>query len=67
LALPDLERIGHGSTYRGKPIPAGKKSVALTLAFRSPTGTLLAEHVEPLVQKVVDAAAARLGAARREG
>jgi phenylalanyl-tRNA synthetase beta chain len=67
LALPDLEKIGHGSTYRGKPIPAGKKSVALTLAFRSPTGTLLAEQVEPLVQRVVEAAAARLGAARREG
>jgi phenylalanyl-tRNA synthetase beta chain len=67
LSLPDLERVGHGSTYRGKPIPAGKKSVAVTLAFRSASGTLLAEQVEPLVQRVVEAAVARLGAARREG
>jgi phenylalanyl-tRNA synthetase beta chain len=64
LGLPDLERMGHGSTYRGKPIPAGKKSVAVTLAFRSASGTLLAEQVEPLVERVVEAATQRLGAAR---
>jgi phenylalanyl-tRNA synthetase beta chain len=67
LSLENLETMTHVSTYRGKPIPAGKKSVAVALAFRSPTGTLLAEQVEPLVQRVVEAAAARLGAARREG
>jgi len=67
LSLENLETMTHVSTYRGKPIPAGKKSVAVALAFRSPTGTLLAEQVEPLVQRVVEAAAARLAAARREG
>src|SRR5439155_23077578 len=47
-----LEAIQHVSTYRGKPLAKGKKSVTITLVFRSPTGTLTGEEVEASVKKV---------------
>jgi phenylalanyl-tRNA synthetase beta chain len=40
-------------TYRGKPIPAGSKSVTITLTYRSNEGTLRGEQVDEQVQQVV--------------
>jgi phenylalanyl-tRNA synthetase beta chain len=40
-------------TYRGKPIPAGSKSVTITLTYRSSEGTLRGEQVDEQVQQVV--------------
>ncbi len=40
-------------TYRGKPIPAGSKSVTITLTYRSGEGTLRGEQVDEQVQQVV--------------
>jgi len=65
LAPHDLEAVQHVSTYRGKPLPPGQKSVTITLVFRSPQGTLTGEQVEASVQKVVDAARQQLGATLR--
>ena len=63
---PDgLEAIDYVTTYRGKPLEAGTKSVTITLVFRSPTTTLTSEAVESSVQKVVAAAREKLGAVLR--
>jgi phenylalanyl-tRNA synthetase beta chain len=63
---PDhLETVEYVTTYRGKPLEAGNKSVTVTLVFRSPTTTLTSEAVEGAVEKVIDAAKAALGAGLR--
>lgn len=65
LKLADLEALEHAGTYRGKPLPAGEKSVTLTLVFRKPDGTLTREEADAAVQQVVHAASTRLGARLR--
>jgi phenylalanyl-tRNA synthetase beta chain len=60
-----LEAIDYVTTYRGKPLEAGTKSVTITLVFRSATTTLTSEAVESSVQRVVSAAKERLGAVLR--
>jgi phenylalanyl-tRNA synthetase beta chain len=63
---PDgLEALDYVTTYRGKPLEAGTKSVTITLVFRSATTTLTSEAVESSVQKVVTAAKEKLGAMLR--
>jgi phenylalanyl-tRNA synthetase beta chain len=63
---PDgLEAIDYVTTYRGKPLEAGTKSVTITLVFRSPNATLTSEAVESSVQRVVQAAREKLGAVLR--
>jgi phenylalanyl-tRNA synthetase beta chain len=63
---PDmLEDLEYVTTYRGKPLDKGQKSVTVTLVFRSPESTLTAEQVEPPVQRIVEAAKARLSATLR--
>jgi phenylalanyl-tRNA synthetase beta chain len=60
-----LESVQFVTTYRGKPLDKGQKSITVTLIFRLPTGTLTGEQVEASVQKVVDAAKGKLGATLR--
>lgn len=60
--MEDLEYV---TTYRGKPLEKGQKSITITLVFRSPTATLTAEQVETSVQKVVEAAKRELSATLR--
>jgi phenylalanyl-tRNA synthetase beta chain len=60
-----LEALDYVTTYRGKPLEAGVKSVTVTLVFRSPVATLTSEAVEASVQKVVDAVKEKLGAVLR--
>jgi phenylalanyl-tRNA synthetase beta chain len=61
----NLEDVEYVTTYRGKPLEKGTKSVTTTLIFRSPTATLTSDQVEPAVQRVVDAAKQELGAILR--
>ena len=61
-ALEDLEYV---TTYRGKPLEKGTKSVTITLVFRSPTETLTSEAVDVSVQKIVSAVEQKLGAKLR--
>jgi phenylalanyl-tRNA synthetase beta chain len=65
LNLPFLEAIEFVTTYRGKPLDAGTKSVTITLVFRCPNATLTSEQVETSVQKAVAAAKTQLGATLR--
>ncbi|HTW93285.1 MAG TPA: phenylalanine--tRNA ligase subunit beta [Tepidisphaeraceae bacterium] len=62
----DLEAIEYVTTYRGKPLPTGKKSVTVTLVFRSARGTLTGEQVESAVAGSVAAATTSIGASLRE-
>lgn len=60
--MEDLEYV---TTYRGKPLEKGQKSVTVALVFRSPTQTLTGEQVDATVQQVVDAVKPELGATLR--
>lgn len=65
LDLANLEDMEFVTTYRGKPLDKGTKSITVTLIFRSPTATLTSEQVEGAVQKAVAAAQQKLGATLR--
>jgi phenylalanyl-tRNA synthetase beta chain len=65
LNLSFLEAIEFVTTYRGKPLEPGSKSVTITLVFRSPNATLTSEEVETSVQKAVAAAKSQLDATLR--
>lgn len=60
--MEDLEYV---TTYRGKPVEKGRKSVTVTLIFRSATGTLTGEQVDVTVRRIIDAARSALGAELR--
>ena len=49
------------SDYRGEPIPAGKKSVAVAFSFRSPERTLAEDDAARLRDAIVAALASRFG------
>ncbi|MFB3893143.1 MAG: phenylalanine--tRNA ligase subunit beta [Phycisphaerae bacterium] len=55
IAQPLREALEYVTTYRGKPIPDGRKSVTVTLVYRSPDGTLRSEQVDEQVSQVVEA------------
>ncbi|HEV7301672.1 MAG TPA: phenylalanine--tRNA ligase subunit beta [Tepidisphaeraceae bacterium] len=61
----NLEDVEFVTTYRGKPLDKGTKSLTVTLVFRSTTGTLTGEQVEAAVTRVTDAARSTLGATLR--
>jgi phenylalanyl-tRNA synthetase beta chain len=65
LKLPNLEGVEYVTTYRGKQVGEGNKSVTVELVFRSEAGTLTGEEVEGSVQRVVGAAKERVGATLR--
>ncbi len=47
--------------YRGAPLPAGKKSLAYSIAYRDPTRTLTDEEVNRLHQSLIERITRRLG------
>lgn len=63
-APQELEGIKFEGIYRGKPIPAGKKSVTVSLRFRDEDGTLNHETVDlwegRMVSSLSDAAGAEI-------
>jgi phenylalanyl-tRNA synthetase beta chain len=65
LKLDALEAVDFVTTYKGKPLDKGTKSVTFTLAFRKPDGTLTSGEVDERVGKVVDVAKTKLGATLR--
>ncbi len=65
LNLADLESIEHAATYRGKPLEKGEKSVTMTLVFRRSDSTVAREAADAEVQRLVSAAAEKVGAAQR--
>ena len=64
-AGPELREARVFDVYRGDPIPAGKKSVALHVAFVSPERTLSDEDARVLRERIVAALAERFGAELR--
>ncbi|MBA7677474.1 Phenylalanine--tRNA ligase beta subunit [subsurface metagenome] len=52
-ASGELEEVQYVDIYRGKGIPAGKKSVTLSLRFRDEDGTLTHETVDHLEKAIV--------------
>jgi phenylalanyl-tRNA synthetase beta chain len=57
--------VSYVTTYRGKQIPDDRKSVTLTLTYRSPEGTLRGEQVDEQVDEVVAALKQKLSAELR--
>jgi phenylalanyl-tRNA synthetase beta chain len=65
LKLSYLENVEYVTTYRGKPLEKGQKSVTTKLVFRAPDRTLTGEEVEAAVKQLVDAAGQELKATLR--
>jgi phenylalanyl-tRNA synthetase beta chain len=61
----ELSELRFLSDYRGEPIPAGKKSVAVAVAFQSPERTLEEADGARLRETIVAELAERFGAALR--
>jgi phenylalanyl-tRNA synthetase beta chain len=61
----ELREVRFLSDYRGEPIPAGKKSVAIAVAFQSPERTLTDEDAARLRTTIVQAFAEVFGAELR--
>ena len=61
-APQELEEIKFEGIYRGKPIPAGKKSVTVSLCFRDEDGTLKHETVDQWESRIVSSLSSAVGA-----
>jgi phenylalanyl-tRNA synthetase beta chain len=61
----EVREVQFLSEYRGDQIGAGKKSIALAVAFQSPERTLTSEDAAALRDRVVEALAERFGAELR--
>jgi phenylalanyl-tRNA synthetase beta chain len=55
LKIPILETIRFFDVFRGKQVPAGKKSIAFSLTFRAPDRTLTSEEIEEARQAAIRA------------
>ncbi len=64
-AGPELGEVRFLSDYREPPIPAGKKSVAFSVTFRSPERTLTDEDAAKLRSRIVSALEQAFGAQLR--
>jgi phenylalanyl-tRNA synthetase beta chain len=60
-----LEETEYLTTYRGKPLEKGTKSLTVKLIFRAADRTLTGDEVEVGVKKIIDAAMRELGAMLR--
>jgi phenylalanyl-tRNA synthetase beta chain len=64
-AMPDLVRVLHSGTYRGKPLEKGTKSVTLTLVFQRDDETVPREVADAQVEHFVDRCKAEFQATLR--
>ncbi len=64
-AGPELRDVRFLSDFREPPIPAGKKSLAFRVEFRSPERTLTDADVAPIRERIVVSLAERFGAELR--
>jgi phenylalanyl-tRNA synthetase beta chain len=60
-----LREVRFLSDYRGDPIPAGRKSIAIAIAFQSADRTLTDDDAARLRGAIVAALASRFGAELR--
>lgn len=61
-----LKEMNFFDIYRGKQIPAGKKSVALSLCFQAQDRTLKGEEVDTAMHTILDTLHSTLGAELRK-
>ena len=66
LDQPALEALEYVGEYRGKQVPAGRKSVTFSLVYRSAEGTLRGEQVDEMIAHVAAALAKTLSAELRK-
>ena len=62
LSLPHLESVSFITTFRGKQIGEGRKSVSLRLVFRKADGTMTSDEADASVARAIDALRGKLGA-----
>ena len=65
VAQPMRVAVEYVTTYRGKPVPAGRKSVTIALEYRSEEGTLRSEQVDEQIAEIVTAMEAAFAAKLR--
>jgi phenylalanyl-tRNA synthetase beta chain len=65
LEIPALKDIRFLSTYQGKPIPPGKKTIAFSMEFRSDERTLTGKEVDKEEARIMAALKDGLGATLR--
>lgn len=65
VAQPMRTDLQYVTTYRGKQIASGRKSVTVTLTYRSSEGTLRSQQVDEQVAQVVEALKSKLNAELR--
>ena len=64
--VAEVESVRPLDVYRGKQVPAGKKSLALRLVLRKPTETLTHEEADRIQAKVLASLKERVGATLRQ-
>jgi len=52
---PLRQSLAYVTTYRGKPVPSGRKSVTVALEYRAADRTLRREEVDALVEEIIAA------------
>jgi phenylalanyl-tRNA synthetase beta chain len=57
----DLETLEFADLYRGKQVPAGKKSLMFKMIYRAPGRSLTGEEVDATVQRIVAALKSKFG------
>ncbi|MDA1166421.1 MAG: phenylalanine--tRNA ligase subunit beta, partial [Planctomycetota bacterium] len=65
VAGPNFESISFSGQYRGKQLPAEKKSYLLTISYRSADRTLTHEEVEEAQRAVIRSCESSVGAQLR--
>ena len=63
--FPLVAQVTIFDAYRGRQVPAGKKSLAYRIVFRSPTHTLTDAEVDEVQQQILDKLSRELGATLR--
>ncbi len=58
-------RQGYVTTYRGEPIPKGRKSVTVALEYRSSEGTLTSEEADQQIRELFSSLQEKFGAELR--
>ncbi|HSQ36438.1 MAG TPA: phenylalanine--tRNA ligase subunit beta [Acidimicrobiia bacterium] len=66
-AGPSLERVEVFDVFRGPPLGAGRKSLAMRLTFRDAQRTLTDEDLVPVRERITEGVAASLGGRLRGG
>ncbi len=61
-----LKETNFFDVYRGKQVPAGRKSIAFNLCFQAPDRTLTSEEVDSAQQIILDTLSKTLGAELRK-